>query len=513
VSVVGRAEEIVTVEAIERVPAPYLRGPQLAPIKALHRHDGYISFAVRGYDPDEWRQVISIRATALDEWFPHFTQQLLRDSMVSINASYCLALRRTDLPYGATAHRKDTLRYLCACFVDLDYYNLGLKSYQVAGELARMREAGEIPQTSLTIDSGHGMWLMWMLHDQKDPTRAHLGAYDDNPNDHLQLYTKINREMARRLVRLGADSSPSAAAHARIPGSFRNDTERYIEWTAHGNAERPYSYTLKELATALGIELLQRPMKEREALTASRQTRGNRSRGWKRSKENRLTAIATIKDLRGGGFAKRTRNKGAYFYALALRWNGESREGTTAAVMALGRQCGPPLTESECLGAIKQAFKSPRSSSNVRYQTLADQLDVCPAEAEYVTQRIGKPFPAASRFGELVPLTKLSGQDTREVRIFKRREAIREILAEVQSGGGRRPSFRQMADLIRSRTRQEVSYVTVREDYRVLGIESSFKPAPVLVTDRLTFPEEIPLNRLSGKEELDGVKFRLQVGE
>jgi len=104
----------------ENLPCCRSSGLQLLPIKALHRHDGYISFAVRG--GDDWRPVISIRANALDEWFPEFTDRLLRDSMVSINASYCLSRRRTDLPCGPPAHRKDTLRYLCAGYVDIDYY-------------------------------------------------------------------------------------------------------------------------------------------------------------------------------------------------------------------------------------------------------------------------------------------------------------------------------------------------------------------------------------------------------
>jgi len=151
--------------------------PQLGPIKALHRHDGYISFAVTG-DESDWRQVVSIRASALDEWFPEFTQQLLRDSLVSINASYCLANRRMSEPHGRPLHRNETLRYLCACYSDLDYYKVGLRPSQVIGELARMSESGGIPQSSMHIDSGRGMWLLWLLHDEDDSERAHLSAYD-----------------------------------------------------------------------------------------------------------------------------------------------------------------------------------------------------------------------------------------------------------------------------------------------------------------------------------------------
>ena len=65
----------------------------MRPIKVLHRHDGCISFAVRGEDV-QWKQVISIRANALDDWFPQFTEQLLRDSQRGHQFSVPLALAR-----------------------------------------------------------------------------------------------------------------------------------------------------------------------------------------------------------------------------------------------------------------------------------------------------------------------------------------------------------------------------------------------------------------------------------
>ena len=462
---------------------------QLGPLKVLHRHDGYISFAVRG-EEDGWHQVVSIRADALDEWFPEFTQQLLRDSMVSINASYCLSNRRTDLPYGPTLHRKNTLRYLCACYCDIDYYKMGLKVHQVVGELARMREAGEIPQTSMEIDSGHGMWLLWMLHDEAEPNRAHRGAFSDNPNDHLQLYAKINREVSRRLAALGADFIHDGTRHIRIPGSFRNDTERFVEWTIHGNAERPYSYTLRGLAEALGIELRKRSSVESTAIEANRLPCGARSRGWKRCNQNRLTAVATIIDLRCGGFVEGFRNKGAFYYALALKGAGEPQERALEAVLALGLDCTPRLSPRECQSAVREAYKG-RKSVRLYYQTLADALEVYPEEAAVVSQRLGKPFPAATRFGEFVARTKISGEDTRETRRIKRRGAILELVDLAQNGASARvPSFREMAAKLREKKGIEVSFITVRSDYAALGIASSWVSPQASVTGSFDFCAE-----------------------
>jgi hypothetical protein len=300
------------------LPSEPAQRPQIAPIKALHRHDGFISFAAKKGE-DDWKQVIAIRATALDQWFPAFTEQLVRDSFVSINASYRLAWGSPDRDHGFPMHRNDTLRFLCACYCDLDYYNLGLESHEVTGEVARLRNEGKIPQPSMLVESGRGMWLLWMLHDPSHPDQAHAGAWNDSPNDHLQLYTKINRELARRLSHLGADHIHDGSRLIRVPWSFSNKAESYVEWSVHGNSDRPYSYTLKELASLMGIELRKRPPRERHALSQRSKPCGNRSEGWKAANDNRLTAIVTIMDLRGGGFAKGCRNKAALYFALALR--------------------------------------------------------------------------------------------------------------------------------------------------------------------------------------------------
>lgn len=446
------------------LPADPAPRPQLAPIKALHRHDGYISFATRCGE-DDWKQVIAIKATALDEWFPQFTEQLVRDSFVSINASYCLASGSTKKDEGFPKHRNDTLRYLCACYCDLDYYTRGLKSHEVTGEVARLKNEGTIPQPSMLVDSGRGMWLLWMLHDPDNPYQAHCGAWNDNPNDNLQLYTKINQELSHRLTNLGADPIHDGARYIRVPGSFRNGTETYVEWSAHGNSDRPYSYTLKELAALVGVELGERPKQERRALSQRSQPCGNRSMGWKKANDNRLAAIVTIFDLRAGGLAEGCRNKAALYFALALRAVNVTRQEASDRVLSMGKACKPSLRPSACLGAVNEAYKPRKGKKPPRYQTLADDLDVTADEAEIVSQNLGKPFPAAKRCAS-APVTKISGESTREYLGSERRRLIHEIIGDL----GSVPSLRRMASLLFLRYGFDTSYVTVKADYAAMDI-------------------------------------------
>ena len=83
-------------------------GLDLLPIATLHRHDGYISFA-RKRD-DDFRPFFGIRADLLENMFPEFWEELLKDSFVSINGSYRLAGRGAKRPHGWPAHRTENLR-------------------------------------------------------------------------------------------------------------------------------------------------------------------------------------------------------------------------------------------------------------------------------------------------------------------------------------------------------------------------------------------------------------------
>jgi hypothetical protein len=93
-----------------------------APILHLHRHqDGYITFATMR-DGEDFRPLISVRASEQETWFPAFREQLEKDSYVSINADWRLRKHGPDgNAYGYPLHRCDSLRYINACYVDVDF--------------------------------------------------------------------------------------------------------------------------------------------------------------------------------------------------------------------------------------------------------------------------------------------------------------------------------------------------------------------------------------------------------
>jgi hypothetical protein len=478
-----------TAEMARLPPGRGVAGPQLHPIKALHRHNGYITFSIMGDDDEGMTGRFAIRADALDRWFPEFTSALTRNSFVSINASYCLADRKSRAEYGVPLHRSDSLRYLCACYCDIDCYKRGLDPLQVRAELERMWESGELPEASMVVDSGRGMWLLYLLHDPTNPDKAHLGAYSDNPSDHLQLYVRINKALHMKLSHLGADPIGDGARLIRSPGSFRNDTEEFVKWRIHGNSDRAISYTLKELASHLGLTLSARLRQERNALDGTRAPRGKQRNGWVKTNENRLAVILTIMDLRGGGFREGCRNHAAFIYAMALKSNNVDMGQAKTALLEMGKRCSPSLSNGECRLALKSGYNTRKRK--LSYKTVADLLDVSPAEAECISQMLygtspagdRRFFPAAQRFGAMMPITNPSGDPTRRTKKLILDEAIDGVL----SATGHVPSIRVMqCELLKGGC--QVGVGTLQRRYKALGLVS--KAAETLAVNRENAAEE-----------------------
>ena len=449
-----------------------LSGPALSSLEALHRHrDGYVSFALK--NGEDWRPSFAIRADVLRNMFPQFREQLFKDSFVSINAAYCLATKNTRKVHGWPAHRSENLRYLCACYCDIDFYKVALSYQQALEQVDALWKAGRLPQASVIVGSGRGMWLLWFLHDENAPNEAHLGAFRDNPNDHLQLYSKINRSIGRHLAFVGSDpAATDPARYMRVPGSFRTDVEEIVEWSVQAKADGSApSYTLKQLADFFGIKICPRLPQEKEALAESKKKVGNKSTGWRAANRNKLAVFTTLKDLRAGGFDEGCRNYAALIYATCLKWNGVTRKDALSALQVMAEQCRPKLSVGGCAGAIKSAYKP--SMRKMSYQWMANVLLVCPEEATLIAQQIGKPFPSASKFGGVLSVPPSANKETRDMKMAIRRLEIRKIVDAL----GIIPSYRVMRGQLLN-VGIEVAHATIMADYKALNLISQRAQSP-----------------------------------
>jgi hypothetical protein len=178
------------------------------PILHLHRHaDGYVAFATER-DGDDWRPLVSIRASELETWFPAFRDQLLKDSYVGINADWRLRKYGKDgSAHGYPLHQTNRLRYLNACYVDIDFEWLGLTAGHVIGRVIDLQDSGQLPHASMIVRSGRGIWLLWLIRDIENPDLSQR-AFPDK----LELYSRIQEAIIERLIPFGADRSAKDAA-------------------------------------------------------------------------------------------------------------------------------------------------------------------------------------------------------------------------------------------------------------------------------------------------------------
>lgn len=444
------------------MPSRYKGGPQLHPIKALHRHDGYISFALK--EGDNFQPTFAIKATSLESLFPGYVERLTRNSYVGINAAYTLASGNWGKDAGRPRHRNDTLKYLCACYCDIDHYKANFSFNQVHSRVMDMCEAGTLPWASMVVNSGRGMWLLWLLHDPNGPTQAHLGAWNEGELDPLQVYSRINRAIIERLARFGTDQGCSdGARYIRVPGSFSNVAEKFVWWSVQGEGDAGFSYTLWELADLLGVKCRRMLPVEREAICPRRKIPGRQS-GQIAANKNRLCAVRTLMDLRGGGFQKGHRGKGAWIYAMCLYRRRVDRREAMESVREFGKECKPPLLQAECDSQTCSGYKP--TQRRWPYRKIASVLGVTLGEAEIISQRIGKPFPSAD--GMLIETTRLSGKPKQGECLNLRRSEIMRIIREEECI----LPLRQMEAKLRERGHEAASYVSVRTDYKALGYET-----------------------------------------
>jgi len=456
---------------------------QVASMLLLHRHpDGVISFAVES--DGRWRPVHAVRARDLESIFPEFREQLLRDSFVSINAAHRMA-RRSGGRLGMPAHKTETLRYLCACYCDIDCYKIGVNCDAAIKFVSERVKDGDLPAPSAVVRSGQGLWLFWLLHDEADKSRAHLGAYADNLRNHLQLYARINREIGRRLAELGADPvATDAARYVRVPGSFRNDVEEEVRWQWEDpSGETVLSYSLLDLGERLGVN--KTTARKPAPQTQSAGKHPLRRHGFIAANANKLAAFQSLQGLRDG-FAEGKRSIAAFIFAVSLKWAGRSRSEATRELEEFGRTCRPPFPQAECHSAVKSAYK--KKGATMRYCWIADQLDVTLYEASCISQIIGKPFPAAARFGGQPAVAAPRTISARATALILRRIEIRKLVEE----HGYVPSSRALRDMLLC-AGVSVGHVTVMADLRAMGLiddtvtrhHSSLHPAALLESESL----------------------------
>jgi hypothetical protein len=331
--------------------------PRTSGIESLHRHDGYISFAVKSSD-GRFSHLASVQRSQLDSIFPFLRERLEKDSFVSVNASYgeTNSQKRSQQALRKY-HGSQTLKYLCACYADIDYYKTRRTFNEAFFEVLEAEKAGRLPPTSVVIDSGQGMWLLWLLRDPKNADQAHHGVWLDNPLDHALLYSEIQREVCKRLAPIGADpQGTDAARHVRIQGSLHTGAEKQVRWWIQRHGHSVCTDTLKGLADL--FELL--PLQPVLRANGDKNPQPHHHRGHRAAGETKVKVIELLFSRRNG-FTEGHRNHGLLVYAMALRGAHISESAAMERVMNLARDCRPSVYRLEAVSVVRSAYSQKKS--------------------------------------------------------------------------------------------------------------------------------------------------------
>jgi hypothetical protein len=344
----------------------------------LHRnHDGFVSFH-RKVD-GKFEDLFSIPARELDGIFPQLSPLLERDSYFSINGYYRAGhgIARNspnDLQLQRANRKTESLRWLTACFADLDCHQLGIDVGTAIGRIITAQDDGNIPPASLIIRSGRGVWLFWFLTDERGGL---VRAWDEK----TRLWCNVQREIGTRLAGLGADANARDATRiTRIAGSINSKVEsRVTYWTQLNSSGHKYTYTLPGLSQFFNVKLPQRHPRVEHTVDKlkERGQRGQRGR-WLKAREQ----FEQLWELRGT-FAEGTRNNAVFIYATILRSQRISDDVVRQEVERLVShfdQGEEPYTRDDMTAALKSAPGFPRFGG-MRNQTIADLLRITPQES------------------------------------------------------------------------------------------------------------------------------------
>ena len=439
-------------------------GPDVHPIAKLHRGtDGFVTF--HHIDDDRFDNLYAVPAAELEQMFPQFIEHLQQDSYFSINAFKYPAYRSSGYhPDLRQPRRKSSnLRWLTACFVDLDVYNLGLDVGQTIGLVVQQQDAGTIPPASMIVRSGRGVWLLWMLHDPKNPGQPSPAYWDKR-----SLYARVQNAIGKQMADMGADMGALDAARiTRVPGSVNSKSgDRVGYWIQRNQDGQPFTYTLTELADKFGAKT---PATAREAVDLvnadDREQKEAKHRGWIALRNIRLKLFTALRVYRGG-FREGHRNHAALLYANLLAQRGMPEDEIRRLVVQLGSECKPPLAAAECSNAIKNC----RTIRKITNQKISDWLQITPKEAEHLTTVIdsGRPWGPASRYLDHPPPAPDEKPPNRNERMRQRRDVVRRIVGGRQPGDV--PTYEQISDHLSRRYDIDASPATVMADFYELGI-------------------------------------------
>ena len=316
--------------------------------------------------------------------------------------------------FYSTFRRLEYIKELKAQFIDLDIYKTGFTKEQIIMHLEADYFNKSIPRPNLIIDSGRGLYLIWLLNSV--PSKA------------LPLWKAIEEYLYSVLKPFGADRQALDPTRIlRVPGSINsksNTTVNVIE-------QYDYIYDLREIQNEYLPELEERKAKKKGRPSKTVFIHRERSLYYARIQDIIKLCELREYDLKGH------RELILFLYRYYLCYFLEDTKKALEDVLELNREFVYPLSETEVIRATRSAEKvylSKDKDYKYKNETLIELLAITELEETYMTTIISdKEFKRRKNIRNKKAYEeklRADGKVSEKDKIAERRAKIKDLLAQ-----------------------------------------------------------------------------------
>ncbi|MBY6932360.1 DNA-binding response regulator [Clostridium botulinum] len=266
--------------------------------------------------------------------------------------------------FYSTYRRLEYLKELKAHFIDLDIYKTKFTKEQVLMRLDEEYFNKSIPRPNLIIDSGRGLYLIWMINSV--PSKA------------LPLWKAVEEYLYKELKVFGADRQALDATRVlRVPGSINSKSNTVVEVLE----QYEYVYDLREIQEGYLPELDKNKPKKKGRPSKTVFIHRERSLYYARIQDIIKLCELRNYDLKG------QRESILFLYRYWLCYFIDDTQKALEDTLELNNQFILPLSETEVIRATRSAervFLSKDKKYKYKNQTLIDLLEIIELEETYM---------------------------------------------------------------------------------------------------------------------------------
>ena len=315
--------------------------------------------------------------------------------------------------FYSTFRRLEYLKEIKAQFIDLDIYKTGFTKAQIIMHLETDYFNKSIPRPNLIIDSGRGLYLIWLLNSV--PSKA------------LPLWKAVEEYLYSVLKPFGADRQALDPTRVlRVPGSINSKSKTTVSIID----EYDYIYDLREIQNEYLPEL--KP-KEKKKGRPSKTVFIHRERSLYFARIQDITKLCELReyDLRGH------REIILFLYRYYLCSFTEDVQKALGDVLELNGMFTYPLKENEVIRATRSAEKcylDKNKEYKYKNETLIDLLEITEYEETQMSTIISnKEYKRRNNEynkNKYKEKLKAEGKLSKKEEVKLRREKIKDLLAE-----------------------------------------------------------------------------------